>query len=410
MGIQVNPGHGKGSGASKGTYLRLYSDFYISDIILASPIALKLVMEANANKLDCDFLSSIEQVIVHQADVLSMQNWEHVDFVLRHVNLLPKEQHDDTDFSRVRSYFLEGHGAEHRQLMMLSAFHTPELQACFREFARSHRGQMRLKKDWERMSPLAFRVGDETDEGAATLTKSRGGGDGAIDDVLVSAKQVFQHIPLPVANEDSDDDRVATSKKTAPVNSLSVVEEAEERRFLYFKEHVLAPILRLKQARTMIVTPSYLDFVRLRNHLIEQEVNATYLSEYSSESDVARARSKFFQGTKDILLYSGRAHFFRRFKIRGARHVVFYSLPEYAHFYPEIVNMLAADYDDSIGLRQKEDDEDAGSGMQDKGLQLQEMSSLVLFTDFERMALERLVGAKKTQLMLESEKNTFVFF
>lgn len=275
MGIQVNPGHGKGSGASKGTYLRLYSDFYISDIILASPIALKLVMEANPHKLDCDFLSSIEQVIVHQADVLSMQNWEHVDFVLRHMNLLPKEQHADTDFSRVRSYFLDGHGAEHRQLMMLSAFNTPELQACFREFAHCHRGHMRLKKDWELMSPLAMKMGiedtqDTNDNNSnPLLQKSQGGGDGSIDDVYVSAKQVFQHIPLPVQS---------SSDQPSHSSSTSVVEDAEERRFLYFKEQVLAPILRLKQARTMIVTPSYLDFVRVRNYLIEQEVTDTLLN------------------------------------------------------------------------------------------------------------------------------------
>lgn len=78
-----------------------------------------------------------------------------------------------------------------------------------------------------------------------------------------------------------------------------------------------------------------------------------------------------------------------------------------------MVNMLAANYDDSIGLKKKaenEDDDGYGSVPQDKGLQLQEMSSLVMFTDFERMALERIVGTKKTQLMLNSEKNTFVFF
>jgi U3 small nucleolar RNA-associated protein 25 len=403
MGIQVNPGHGKGSGPSKGTYLRLYSDFYISDIILASPIALKLVMESNPNKLDCDFLSSIEQVIVHQADVLSMQNWEHVDFVLRHLNQLPKDQHEETDFSRVRSYFLDGQGARYRQLMMLSAFNSPELQACFREFACCHRGQMRLKKDWEVLSPLALRTSQmttTTQDTVMTLTESRGGGDGTINDVYVSAKQVFLHIPLPTSGENE-------------LRGTNMVEEAEERRFLYFKDQVLAPILRLKQARTMIVTPSYLDFVRVRNYLIEQECNAAYLSEYSSESDIARARSNFFQGVRDILLYSGRAHFFRRFKIRGARHVVFYSLPEYPNFYSEMVNMLAANYDDSIGLKKKaenEDDDGYGSVPQDKGLQLQEMSSLVMFTDFERMALERIVGTKKTQLMLISEKNTFVFF
>ena len=30
MGIQINPGHGKGSGNTKGAYMRLFSDFFIS--------------------------------------------------------------------------------------------------------------------------------------------------------------------------------------------------------------------------------------------------------------------------------------------------------------------------------------------------------------------------------------------
>ena len=45
---------------------------------------------------------------MHQADVLYMQNWEHVQFVLDHTNRMPATTHPDTDFSRVRPYFLDG--------------------------------------------------------------------------------------------------------------------------------------------------------------------------------------------------------------------------------------------------------------------------------------------------------------
>ena len=54
-----------------------------------------------------DFLSSIETLIVDQADVMTMQNWEHVQFVLSNLNELPKEGHD-TDFSRVKPWYLDG--------------------------------------------------------------------------------------------------------------------------------------------------------------------------------------------------------------------------------------------------------------------------------------------------------------
>lgn len=239
MGIQLNPGHGKGSGAAKGVYMRLFSDFFISDIILASPIGLRLAIGAPVKgksdkdakdkkkgpaTLSPDFLSSLEMVVLHQADVMYMQNWEHVDFVMRQANKLPTAAHD-TDYSRVRQYFLEGQAASHRQLVMSTHFNEPELQAFFREYAHSLAGQVRLKRDW---------------------------GKGQLSNVISGAKQVFQLVP-----------------------GVTDFDAAEEARFKYFKESVLAPVLRLEQKHTLIVTPSYLHYIRVRNELMNQEVSNT---------------------------------------------------------------------------------------------------------------------------------------
>lgn len=76
--------------------------------------------------------------------------------------------------------------------------------------------------------------------------------------------------------------------------------------------------------------------------------------------------------------------------IRGGRHIVFYSLPEYAHFYPELVNLI----------QESEEGGDRGSSG---------ISCTVLFTKFEKMALERIVGTKRCEHMLSSGKNTFMF-
>lgn len=48
FGFQINPGQGKGSGADKGAYMRLYSDFFLSDVIVASPLGLRLVVEGSS--------------------------------------------------------------------------------------------------------------------------------------------------------------------------------------------------------------------------------------------------------------------------------------------------------------------------------------------------------------------------
>ena len=104
-----------GLGVTKSS-LKLYTDFYSSDIIIASPLGLKLVIGDEVEGEDgekrrggdSDFLSSIELLIMDQADNFLMQNWEHVTSVIDRLHLQPKDSHG-VDFSRVRHWSLDGH-------------------------------------------------------------------------------------------------------------------------------------------------------------------------------------------------------------------------------------------------------------------------------------------------------------
>jgi U3 small nucleolar RNA-associated protein 25 len=107
----------------------------------------------------------------------------------------------------------------------------------------------------------------------------------------------------------------------------------------------------------------------------------------------------------------------RRYQIRGAKHIIFYSLPEYALFYAEYVNMLTRDAS-AAAAGEDEGDEGAagrynntsGSGSGGSGdLGMESVSCLVLFTPYERMALERIVGPKRCAHMLNASQSTFMF-
>ncbi|XP_007432241.1 digestive organ expansion factor homolog isoform X2 [Python bivittatus] len=74
--------------------MRLYAPFYSSDIIIASPLGLRTVIGAEGeNKRDYDFLSSIEILIIDEADIYLMQNWEHVLVAVRNVPLTGSISH-----------------------------------------------------------------------------------------------------------------------------------------------------------------------------------------------------------------------------------------------------------------------------------------------------------------------------
>jgi len=81
--------------------------------------------------------------------------------------------------------------------------------------------------------------------------------------------------------------------------------------------------------------------------------------------------------------------------MRGASHLIFYSLPENANFYPELVNLL---------------EEGGGGGEREGGWGVGGMTSVfAMFTRFEALALERIVGTTRAKHMLGSEKATFLF-
>lgn len=311
--------------------IKLYSDFYSSDMIVASPLGLiTKIGEAEVEKeKDVDYLSSIEVLIIDHADIIAMQNWSHVNTVVEQLNRLPSKQHG-TDVMRIRPWYLDGHAQFYRQTIILASYLNPDINALFNHHCVNYQGKVKSVCEHK----------------------------GILPKVLLQVRQIYERF-----------------------NAASVV-DADDARLEFFAKKVFPKIKDSIQGGIMLFISSYFEFVRLRNFLKSQNASFCLLGEYTMQSDISRARVWFFEGRRKIMLYTERAHFYHRYKIRGIQNLIIYSLPERKEFYPEIVNMLEGSHN---------------------------MTCTVLFSRFDQFRLERIVGAASARRMVTSKKDIFAF-
>ena len=263
--------------------VKLYSAFYNSDVILASPLGLRTLKEY-------DFLSSIVVMVVESADQLNMQNWAHVEHVFDNLNLIPKEQHG-CDFARVRSAFLDGKARDIRQTVLLSAYDFPEARAL-------------PLSNWSgslKVVPF-FDIG-------------------AIDRVGVSVVQQFSRFDSAAVADDPD------------------------RRFEYFVSTVvprLGPgtLLFVPSYFDFCRVRNHLDAASSAS---ASAATVESLSEYSSTSELTRGRHLFADSRVDVLVVTERLQHFRRYTFKGTNRLIFYQPPEHRDFYTELARATATD-------------------------------------------------------------------
>lgn len=208
----------------KGNEIRLFSEFYSSDVIVASPLGMVLTFNSNKDEDEdednvilesdsdddddndeegndgeknskkkskkaaqkstkkgvnktkgkdgvpaADFLSSIEVALVVNTDTMAMQNFDHVLRVFELMNRRPLIERG-SDYSRVRSWYLSDdpfNAARYRQTILLSNCMIPAMVGLFQRKCQSHAGKLRFR----------------------TVSKN-----GAAASLTVSHRQIFQRV------------------------------------------------------------------------------------------------------------------------------------------------------------------------------------------------------------------------
>ncbi len=328
--------------------IRLFTDFYDSDILVASPLALSTRLEETkkGEPDPKDFLSSIEISVLYRADAMLMQNVAHVVKIYDSLNAIPKQQHN-SDILRVRDWYLANRARAYRQNILLSSFESPEMKSLFSRYCLNHAGIARWK--------VAHR--------------------GVLGNTAQGVKHVFDRLNFDP--QGGVQGKFNETDKTQPNGS----KDEADVRFEHFITQVW-PKIREASTGQLLFVPSYFDLVRVRNFLRKEAASFVVLSEYTTPQDMSRARNYFNDGRRRVLLYTERCHFYNRHRIRGIKDIYYYQLPEHNQYYAELANFI----DDAT------------------------MSTInVVYTKRDVMRLERVVGTKRAKKMMGSAKTLTVF-
>ncbi|AQZ14355.1 UTP25 (YIL091C) [Zygosaccharomyces parabailii] len=325
--------------------IKLYSNFYQSDIIVSSPLGLQLILEnTDRKKRQDDFLSSIELMVIDQLDAIEFQNVSHLFTIFEHINKIPQGQHD-TDFGRVRMWYINDQAKFLRQTLVFTKYITPTANFLINGKCRNMAGRW---KNHRQILPQQCSV-------------SRLG---------IRIRQIFQRIDLGGAT----------------------VADEPDYRFRFFTSVIVPSITKTTgyEDGILLYVPDYADFVRVRNYLREKStILFGDINEYTESSVLTSNRSLFQQGRIKVLLYTERLHHFRRYEIGGVKSVIFYQPPSNPEFYNEVVRYIGK----SALL----------------GTDLNISTVRCIYSKLDGLALERIVGTKRAAVLTHGQNEVFEF-
>ncbi|KYK71101.1 hypothetical protein TGPRC2_270960 [Toxoplasma gondii TgCatPRC2] len=417
--------------------LVLYSPFYASDILIASPLGLRMIVGVQGEeKREFDFLSSLEMVIIDRADVISMQNWAFLKDCLAAVNL-PPVSYTSFDIRRLRPSLMAGVGASDRQTLIFSHGRDAKIQGLFKQFCSNRRGVLHLFDPAQAVFAASVLPCCFLENGKEKRKQGRKRREEAPGKVVRVARSTPCWENLLLREEESQDDGKGLNSD-AGANRTGATEKAQEKAVLWksvvaragltgaqqffckvacsqfskasgcllkhFAVRVL-PTLQGEFDRALIVLPSYLDYCRLWRSLKEQNVDFASCHEYTSNQNITRARQKFHKGEVPILVTTVRFLFYRRYRLQGADRILFLGPPPSPEVY---LHLLTHSLPDKEVAKKKRvvAEPTADTKIDDLATAEAEYyrktgASMCFFTQYHGYAMERLLGVQKAFTLLQ---------
>lgn len=153
----------------------------------------------------------------------------------------------------------------------------------------------------------------------------------AVCATLNQVRQTFERLNLPkrkVSGEESNGTGISDVRFRHFVDKVypklcDSVQVGDSIYSFFFKKSVFmrlnsygAPFFPFPQGGILLFVPSYFDFIRVKRYLDEHSASHALISEYTSQSDISKARMKFSGGEYKLLVITERYYFFRRHHIR----------------------------------------------------------------------------------------------
>ena len=340
--------------------INLFTPFEESDIIIASPLGLKLTSpnekdKTVKNKKVYDFLSSIEILLMDFSEVFIYQNLDHLDEILSFINKIPKNNQNIVNINRIKDNYSNGFGNLVRQSIIISHFKSIDLDVLINEYCNNINGRIiinencinqieKIKKDFSEKYPNA-----------------------SINDIEVRFE--FKILNNLKGEDDYDD------------------------KFNYFTKNIWKNLYESFDRHTIIFVSSTFDFLRLKSFFKQKSKSVVFISEDTDKKDWQRNRLFFEQGKYKFLLYDERAHVYKKINLKFAKNIFFYSLPEDPKIFYEMIDLIDP-------VKYRKDLEKYNIKNEDKNSQI--FGSVIsLVTPIERYNIEKILGKIGKKIMKE---------